>query len=403
MRVGSLFSGIEGIGLGLEQAGHEIVWQCEQDEACRRVLGRHFPTVPCYEDVKEISGAPRVDVLCGGFPCQDVSVAGRRAGLAGERSGLFFEFMRLVGELAPSWVLIENVPGLLSSGGGRDMGTVLGTLADLGYGWAYRVLDAQFFGVAQRRRRVFIVGCAGDAARAAQVLFEPESCSGDSPPGREAGTRTAGDVAVSTLQGGGKRGYRVDADSAAGGHLIPAGYTETGRGWWDGPRDEAGTLAARDWRSPSQVVAYSMRSDAMREGIAKTPSPDAEGRVRLRNPGLGIYEELAPTLDTGQPHSVAYNPYRTLQKDGSVISGFAERPVVDALHGPTGNKEPLIADPMAVRRLTPLECERLQGFPDDWTAGEADSARYRMLGNAVCVPVARWIGSRLSDVSPTVA
>ncbi len=167
------------------------------------------------------------------------------------------------------------------------------------------------------------------------------------------------------------------------------------------------------------LVAYGLRSDAPREGEAKTPSADAEGRIRLRDPGFNVLEEQAPTIDAGQPHIVAhtlnanygrttdaagtngsgpinlvYNPARTLQPDGTVIESFKADEITDALHGPTGNKEPLVG---GVRRLTPLECERLQGFPDGWTAGESDSTRYRMLGNAVCVPVAEWIGRRLME------
>ena len=157
---GSLFSGIGGIDLGLDRSGWECKWQCEIEPFCVKVLDKHWPQVKKYHDIREVkpSELEPVDLICGGFPCQDLSVAGRRAGLAGKRSGLFYEFMRIADECAPTWVLIENVPGLLSSNGGRDMGAVLGTLGELGYGWAYRVLDAQYLGVAQRRRRVFIVG-----------------------------------------------------------------------------------------------------------------------------------------------------------------------------------------------------------------------------------------------------
>jgi DNA (cytosine-5)-methyltransferase 1 len=355
--VGSLFSGIGGFDLGLERAGMEVAWQCEIDPAARRVLARHWPDVPCYEDVKELRGdrLPAVDVLCGGFPCQDLSVAGRRAGLAGERSGLFHEFMRLAGELAPRWVLVENVPGLLSSEDGRDMGVVLGTLADLGYGWCYRVLDAQFFGVAQRRRRVFIVGCVGDPGRAARVLLEPESCDGNPPPSREAGARVT--QALTGSPSSSSCG-NPDDNRAQGGFLVPALTTRCGN-----------TL---DDQQTGQLISFHQTQDPI-HGDDWSP---ALGATSI---GMGV----------------AYNPYRTLEKDGTITSGFAARPVVDALHGPTGNKEPLIADTLAVRRLTPVECERLQGFPDDWTEPEPDSARYRMLGNAVCVPVAEWIGRRI--------
>ena len=203
MRVGSLFSGIGGFDRGLERAGMEVAWQCEIDPHARAVLANHWPEVPCYDDVRGITAgaiAP-VALICGGFPCQDVSVAGRRAGLAGERSGLWFEFHRVLAELKPPWVVIENVPGLLSSNGGRDMGTVLGGLGDLGYRWAYGVLDAQWFGVAQRRRRVFIVGHLGDG-RAAEVLPLPAGLCGDPPSRRKAGEDVAGTLGGSSQSGG---------------------------------------------------------------------------------------------------------------------------------------------------------------------------------------------------------
>lgn len=205
LRFSSLFAGVGGFDLGFERAGMTSVAQVEIDPQCRTVLARHFPEARRHDDVTTATADTigAIDLLCGGFPCQDLSVAGRRAGLAGKRSGLFYEFMRLVAERAPRWVVIENVPGLLSSRGGRDMGAVLGTLGELGYGWAYRSLDAQYFGLAQRRERVFIVGCLGDAARAAQVLFEPEGGGGHPPPRREAGQDVAGGAADSIGIGGG--------------------------------------------------------------------------------------------------------------------------------------------------------------------------------------------------------
>jgi DNA (cytosine-5)-methyltransferase 1 len=215
---GSLFAGIGGFDLGLKRAGWTGTAQVEIDPRCRDVLARHFPDARRHDDVTTASAATigAVDLLCGGFPCQDLSVAGRRAGLAGARSGLFHEFMRLAAELAPRWVLIENVPGLLSSNGGGDMGVVLGTLGQLGYGWAYRSLDAQYFGLAQRRERVFIVGCLGDAARAAAVLFEPESGGGDPAPRRAAGEGTA-----ATLTAGAHPGSHNGQDDHKDGKRIP--------------------------------------------------------------------------------------------------------------------------------------------------------------------------------------
>lgn len=187
----SLFAGIGGFDLAMRNHGINTTAAVEIDTRCRNILTRHFPHTTLFTDIKEVTGAdilstgfvPRTGIITGGFPCQDVSVAGKRAGLAGSRSGLFWQAARLIQELQPRWVIIENVPGLLSSNSGRDMGTVVGTLAELGYGWAYRVLDAQHFGVPQRRRRVFIVAGkhsgSPDLAGPRQVLLERAGMRGD--------------------------------------------------------------------------------------------------------------------------------------------------------------------------------------------------------------------------------
>jgi len=207
---GSLFSGVGGMDLGLEWAGWECRWQVEIDDWRRQVLTRHWPEVPKWKDVREfllagehgrhladgassnISGsdACRVDLICGGFPCQDLSVAGRRAGLAGERSGLFFEFARIAGELKPHWLLFENVPGLLSSNQGLDFAVILDTLDECGYGVSWRILNSQFFGVPQRRRRVFIVGHLGGPCPP-EILFESEGGGGNPQTGGKTGESIA--------------------------------------------------------------------------------------------------------------------------------------------------------------------------------------------------------------------
>lgn len=186
MTFGSVFTGIGGFDLGLERAGWECAWQVEKDPNALAILRHQYPQLPRYTDVTEVHGADLapVDLLVGGFPCQDVSVAGDRRGLAGERSGLFFEFMRLVDELTPRWLLIENVPGLLSSNSGRDMGTVLRALGERDYWWTSRVLDTRYFGPPQRRGRVFIVGHLG-APCPPEILFEPESLPWYPPPQRD--------------------------------------------------------------------------------------------------------------------------------------------------------------------------------------------------------------------------
>ncbi|MBT9258173.1 MAG: DNA cytosine methyltransferase [Clostridiales bacterium] len=361
MKVGSLFSGIGGLDLGLERAGMDIRWQVEIDKACNRVLERHWPDVRRYRDVREVHGdeLEPVELICGGFPCQDLSVAGRRAGLVGERSGLFYEFARILDEIRPRWVLIENVPGLLSSRRGWDMGAVVGTLAELGYGWAYRILDAQYFGVPQRRRRVYIVGYLGDPRRAAEVLFEPESGPWHPTPSRKAGET------VATLLASGAGTNRPAGIASETDSLITQALTRTyANGGADDNKAQGGFVVP--------VVSYTLHS----------------------NPG-GV----------GQGHNVTFVPVAhtlTSRYDSSEDGTGRRTPIVPTVTnkwakgtgGPSGDETQNLVFTGGVRRLTPREAERLQGFPDDWTRWGADgrelsdSARYRLIGNAVCVPVA---------------
>lgn len=321
----STFSGIGGFDLAFERAGMTSVGSVEFDPRCRQVLAAHWPDVPQHTDVKEFDGSSvRFDVLSGGFPCQDLSIAGRRAGLAGERSGLFFEFARIADEAKPQWVILENVPGLLSSNGGRDMGTVIGTLADLGYGVSWRVLDAQYFGVAQRRRRVFIVGSLGDDG-GRSVLLEPEGVRRDPPSRREAS--------------------QEHSAGASGG---------------------------------ARVRGFGLNGDPLTSGPFGT---NAQGGLRttdLDTIGAYIVHEF-PTHDVSP--CLQERGYKGVDSDMTQAHVVRLRPTI------------------SVRRLTPTECERLQGFPDGWTGGQVDSARYRQLGNAVAVPVVEWIGRRIVAAS----
>lgn len=198
-----LFAGIGGFSVGFERAGVKTVAAVEIDPAARRVFSRNFPDAVMFDDVKKVSGQdllstgfdPANGILTAGWPCQDISVAGRGGGLSGERSGLFAEIIRLLEETKPKWFVLENVPRLLSINNGRDMGTVVGALAECGYGVSWRVLDASGFGIPQRRRRIFIVGCLGDTgASSGQVLFEPESVSGDSPQSGKSESETTSET-----------------------------------------------------------------------------------------------------------------------------------------------------------------------------------------------------------------
>lgn len=389
MKVGSLFSGVGGFDLGFERAGFEVAYQVEFDKHAQAVLKRHWPNTPLFEDIRNVTATelPAVDVLVGGFPCQDLSVAGRRAGLAGARSGLFYEFARIIEETGPEWVVIENVPGLLSSRGGRDMGAVLGTLSELGYGWAYRVLDSQYFGVPQRRRRVFIVGRAGARSRScAEVLFEPESVLGNPPPSRTQGQEVAGSLGG----GAGNRGWCNDLDRS--GAFVAAAPTP----------DVSPTLIGapgRGYRSDDGSDAYVLASPLTASaGHHGHSSPRGDGSDNLvfairtaqtSSNGWGVNEETAYTLDGTGAQALSYTPAETT---GTMPANWYKGPGNTQVE--MGCIQPISG---IVRRLTPKECERLQGFPDDWTAGQADSHRYRQTGNAVSVPVGSWIAARIQS------
>lgn len=304
LKVASFFTGIGGFDLGFQRAGLEVVWQCELNEFCRDILHHHWPEVPCEKDITKIDAEriPDAAVWAGGFPCQDVSLArmGPRKGLKGKQSGLFYRYAELIGKRTPSVVVIENVAGLLSSHGGRDFQIVISTLAQLGYGVAWRVLNSRFFGVPQSRQRVYIVGCHRNATRAGQILFEPERSKGNAPKNRSNGPH-----ALSP--------FKTSFGNTVTGPIV-------------------------------QGLAYCLYACSARH--------------------------------TGTDWSRTYVSY------------------------PDGR----------VRRLTPLECERIQGFPDDWTiptkkiddVDKLDSLRYHAVGNAVTVNVAEWLGSRINATQPAI-
>jgi len=257
---GSLFSGVGGMDIGLQWAGFQHRFFAEIDEYCRAVLAARFPGVPIYDDVKAVdSSAGYVDLLCGGFPCQDLSVAGKRAGLAGERSGLFFEFMRIVDALRPRAILIENVEGLYSSGSpkGADFGVVLDSVAERGYLASWRTLDAQHFGnVPQRRKRVFVCAIAdGDpgAERIGEVLAVSEGGDWDSPASDPAWPEPPSATRGGAEGGGGDRGDGSVIPERERERVIPAVTAKWAKGSGGPAGDECQNLVLRDeWlaRSP---------------------------------------------------------------------------------------------------------------------------------------------------------
>ena len=413
MRYLSLFSGVGGFDLGFDRAGMTCAGQVEFDAAARSVLERHWPDAKRINDVREVQGDEfgTVDLICGGFPCQDVSVAGRRAGLAGERSGLWYEFHRLIDRVRPRWVVIENVPGLLSSHGGADFAVILRGLVECGYGVAWRILDAQYFGVPQRRRRVFIVGSLGDG-RAAEVLFEREGGVGDIAKGGEARPELARDVAASLRDGGGNgRGFNLDTE----GNLALAPYVMAhGQGNAEVVKDGEPSLTANH-EAPivtttfngytggaddndaqgGHLVAATLNSGGNNGGFRSEPGEHLVA-VPLRAEGHDASED-----GTGRQNLIpVYAFTERTRASGATLEAQAD--LAYALLNPGAGARTQsrnIAGSFGVRRLTPVECERLQGFPDNWTAGQSDSARYRQMGNAVAVPVAEWIGRRVMEAS----
>lgn len=481
MRYLSVCSGIEAATVAWHPLGWEP-WAFSEIEAFpSAVLAHHYPNVPNLGDMTKFKEWPdaTIDLLVGGTPCQSFSVAGLRKGLDDPRGNLALTYLAIAERYRPRWLVWENVPGVLSSNGGRDFGAFLGALGKLGYGFAYRVLDAQFFGVAQRRRRVFVVANLGDWRAAAAVLFEPESLRGDPPPRREAGQDLAGSLTSRASGGGGGPG--AGTDEAAAGYLQPV--------------TEPFTLAIRG-RGDSHDLEY--RQDGTANAIL-TPNGGRGGigvgavAHALRGRGFDASEDgtgrgtplvpvahcdILPTMQNGADTPAGHNARSGHTKDSYIVpvlaftqnqrdelremvvagalaaepgakqqtyiafhnrqdpdvsgdvthpwgardngmavaftvsdksNGFAwekpHSPTLDATGGGSPNQQYGVREGMSVRRLTPRECERPQGFPDDYTAipwrGKApedcpDGPRYKALGNSMAVPVMRWIGKRIA-------
>jgi DNA (cytosine-5)-methyltransferase 1 len=436
LRFISLFAGIGGFDLALERAGMVCVGQVEKDRHCQGVLAHHFPNVKRMGDIRNVGyeDFEGCDVLVGGSPCQDVSVAGRRKGLAGERSGLWFEFHRLIREIRPKYVIFENVPGLLSSRQGRDFAVILGgftgwipDVPDAGwksggvirgyrgcYHAAWRVLDAQYFGVPQRRRRVFIVASLGDGS-CAEILFESESRTWNPQTRRKARQGAARHASGHTGTDGEEEAQVVGTLAASGaGSSRPAGQAnETDMLIYGMQRsdeydetDVASTQSHRQGKSATDLVVEALDVRNSRS------NGDIGGRARRREASSPVKHSPPPlkSADSGtnQVPSVFTRQAIAFDANGGDDSKWADRKgggrkeIVrsgdySGTLGADGNPD-AIAYASGVRRLTPVECERLQGFPDGWTEGQSDSMRYRQLGNAIAVPVVEWIGRRMVEV-----
>jgi len=334
---GSVCDGIGAAHEAWEPLGMRCAWTSEIDKAPSAIVDHRWG-LPNLGDMTKIDPKRadddygRIRLLVGGTPCQSFSVAGLREGLADPRGNLALEFLRLADGLRPDWLVWENVPGCLHSNGGRDFGSIIGAMAQLGYGWAHRILAAQYirtqrfpYAVPQRRRRLFLVGCAGGSSRAAAVLFDRESLYGHSPPRRRSGAKATQDPAGSAGQ----------------------------------PFEVANTLTRRMYKGINSTVD---------EG--QTP--------------VVVFDSTQITHPENRSNPQPGDPCHTIPKEG---------------HPPV-----LIQGGACVRRLTPLEVERLQGFRDDYTKIKingkwiSDSARYKALGNSMAVNCMDWIGQRILEV-----
>ncbi len=405
MRYLSVCAGIEAATQGWHHLGWEPVAFSEIEPFPSAVLKHHYPNVPNWGDMTQFKTWPdaTIDLLVGGTPCQSFSIAGLRKGLEDPRGNLMLTFLGIADRYRPRYIVWENVPGVLSSNAGRDFGSFLGALGELGYGWAYRVLDAQWFGVAQRRRRVFVVGCLGDQRSAAAVLFESESVSRHPAPSREKGQRLATNAEASVAPGS------ADVCGTLGSEMSKQVSNQM-------------LNQPESWFHP-----VLMRQREGKDGGGKGPLISEEKSLTL-----ATSDDTAFTVATHQDQQIYFGFDGDVPKDQTLSETISTREggITDTAHAvaqpvaftteqtpkfnddcaltltkqsPTGGGQPqCVSVAMQVRRLTPVECERLQGFPDGYTnipwrkKDEApDGPRYKALGNSMAVPCMKWIGERI--------
>jgi DNA (cytosine-5)-methyltransferase 1 len=440
MKYLSVCSGIDSATVAWHPLGWEAVAYSEIEPFPCKVLAHHYPNTPNLGDMtkfKEWTDYANVDVLVGGTPCQSFSIAGLRKGLDDPRGNLMLTYLAIADKYRPTWLVWENVPGVLSSNGGKDFGTFLGGLGQLGYGFAYRVLDAQYVrtdgyphAVPQRRRRVFVVGHLGSWQRAAAVLFDTESLRGNPPPRREAGKTVAGTIGTRT-------GTSIGAQDAACGHMLPVAPTLDAHYGDKMGLDNQHINAGGGCSSISKTLITKTRLDAEMETLIPTigggfdvPTFALAGNTIGRQPenggnGTGFDDSgSCYTLTKTDQHAIATSAHAFKVRGGCDGGGkgylgsdetaftlstthdqdvaVARSLTARADGSPCADRGPnIISSAMQVRRLTPLECERLQGFPDDYTniPGASDTTRYKALGNSMACNVMQLIGQRIQMVN----
>ena len=405
----SVCSGIEAATVAWHDMGWNPVGFSEIEKFPSQLLQHHYPNVTNYGDMtkfKEWNINDTIGLLVGGTPCQSFSVAGLRKGLEDPRGNLMLTYLGIADHFKPKWLLWENVPGVLSSNGGKDFACFLQGLAELGYGFAYRVLDAQHFGVPQRRRRVFVVGCFGDWRSAAKVLFESESLCRDITPSRSKGKEIAKCITTGI-------GTRLDGETDTFVTKVYENHPSDSR------VKEMGNICqtiTSSWGTGGGNIPFALAENT----IGRKPENGGNGN--------GYAENTMYTLNATGVHGIAVDTYNgSIQGDvtvtmtttgGGVASGpsvmqklpiawDAElNPNVDKMGtlmrgGQGGRMDGVMQTNMKVRRLTPIECERLQGFSDNYTNIKEncpDGHRYKALGNSMAVPVMKWIGQRINEL-----
>ncbi len=425
MKYLSVCSGIEAASKAWEPIGWEPVAFSEIEPFPSAVLKHHWPEVPNLGDMSKYEqwnvSSGSVDLLVGGTPCQSFSVAGLRQGLKDPRGNLMLTYLAIAERLKPRWLVWENVPGVLSSNGGKDFGSFLGALGELGYEWAYRVLDAQWFGVAQRRRRVFVVAHLGKGNLAAKVLFESESVRRDTPPSREARKGIATNVAPSLTASNDPSRSPQSSEVTQQVNAVLEAVAET--------------LMASDYKGPGHNRDHNFITEpVIIDRAAFNQGQNAQYKPRIehgetmdslvaRGPHAVLFENHPNDSRVTGPHDVAPSCVSRYGTGGGNLPLVQEAVAVDCYNKTIGDKSQSIsssasdinhtggvinpADRMAVRRLSPRECERLQGFPDDhtmipWRNKPADQCpdgpRYKALGNSMAVPCMAWIGKRIDAV-----
>jgi len=452
----SVCSGVEAATVAWHHMGWKAVGYSEIEKFPSEVLAHHYPDVPNFGDMTQykdwnINGT--VGLLVGGTPCQSFSVAGLRKGLEDPRGNLALTYVGILDKFRPKWFIWENVPGVLSSNKGRDFGAFLGALVELGYGWSYRVLDAQHFGVAQRRRRVFVVGHLGDWIPTAKVLFESESLSRNTKQSRkerkEVATGFVPSIA-SCLQTTCNDYSRADGFNMIAEPTIS--FDERNIQFFSEQNYKTcPTLTATDHKGAKSILTaihVADKAPTLLSSAAGLSRPGSDttadsqyiayalqgaGLTSQNNHGSGYKEEQSFTLNRTDVHGVAYafepglakrdgNPNRFVEEMCPTLrANMGDNQIATAhafkIRGGSGNggkgylgsdekaftiscgQDQQIFQQMAVRRLTPVECERLQGFPDNYTNIKdncPDGPRYKALGNSMAVPVMRWIGERIN-------